>query len=83
MAIVYSGHNVNVQIVFFYLSRSGNSLVRVGLASYYKLTEFLIIGIGGNLSNNHNFHHSGKIIVISDQSATKSMFIFSIANSCL
>ena len=45
-AIVYSGHNVNVKIVFIflYLSRSGNSLVRVGLVSYYKLTEFLIIG---------------------------------------
>ena len=45
-ANVYSVHNVNVKIVFifFYLSRSGNSLVRVGLASYYKLTEFLMIG---------------------------------------
>ena len=80
-ANVYSVHNVNVKIVFifFYLSRSGNSLVRVGLASYYKLTEFLMIGrYWGNLSTSYNFHHSGKIIVISNQSGTKSMFIFSI-----
>ena len=35
---------VKIVFIFFYLSRSGNSLVRVGLASYYKLTEFLMIG---------------------------------------